>query len=958
MEYNELLKKYNEAIRYISLLEKENEELKIELAKNESIRIPENYEIEKANKDAEVLKEDSENYYLVDDSSSNREKLKVYLSLFKGREDVCAKRWVSRKTGSTGYSPFCQNEWVEGVCGKKNKVKCTKCQNQNFYKYDEDVLRKHLRGEEVLGLYPLDKDDMCYLIVMDFDKGKWQDEIKIVSEVCDEANIPYYIERSRSGEGGHIWFFFRERIKASKARKFASVILDKAMEKDSHISFDSYDRLIPSQDFMNKDGFGNLIALPFQKFPREKGNSVFVDEKFDMIDDQWALLSIIRKIHESEIEQYISLNSKKVNTEESMSRAVDVSKLDFPEELTIVLRNGIVIKKKGLSSKGIVFFRRMASYLNPEFYSKQAMRMSTYNTPRMTVVYEENESLLILPIGLMSKIIDQLAELKIPVNIIDEQESDVSIDVNFNGKLREEQKVAFENLVKYDNGVLSATTGFGKTVLGACLIAEKITSTLIIVHTKELALQWMDRLEEFLDIKYEVEPQFTKTGRIKKTKLIGQLGGGKKQLTGKIDIALVQSLINTDKTVKKLVNDYGMVIVDECHHAASPQYRQVLSQLRCKFIYGLTATPIRKDGHYRIIFMYCGPIRYKVDAKKKALERNFEHYVVPRFTSCRKPLYQEEKDWHISDQMKHVCENNVRNNLIVSDVDRVIEDGRNPIILTERSSHIEIIKSLMIDKPYEVIELSGRLKTKDRKIALQRIRNKAKDEKVVIIATGKLVGEGFDVPWLDTLFLGMPIAWKGTIAQYAGRLHREAEGKNEVCVYDYVDVHMSRMANMYSKRLSAYKNVGYKIKVSGINKNSGDEIYSGDNYFKDFTSDIRESSKSIILSVPFIQKRKYESIKEILFSKFNEGVRVVICIKEIEEYKEKTKVNMHRIFSELENNGIDVYQVQGLNYKFAIFDDEVVWYGGVSLLAGNRTEDSVIRIRSGALSDELLGVLE
>jgi len=821
MNYNELLKKYNKALKHISKLEEENRSLKFELGHDTNEQPPIEPYMQSSIKETTVVHE------AVDDTSSNKEKVELYLSLFRGREDVCAKRWVSNKTGNVGYSPYCLNEWISGLCGKKDRIKCSKCQNKKFIGLDKNTLRKHFKGEETLGLYPVDQEDKCYFIVMDFDKDNWQEEIITVVSVCKESNISYYVERSRSGDGGHIWYFFKEKMTASKARKFALNILDIAMDKDSNISFKAYDRLIPSQDFLIKEGFGNLIALPLQKGPRENANSVFVDEKFIMIEDQWKCLSDIKKISEIDIDKFIALNKKKniSHNELTIEDGANISKSDFPSKLMVILRNGIVIQKKEMSSKGIVFLRKMASYLNPEFYSKQAMRMSTYKTPRMTVVYEENESELILPIGVLMTLLDVMKSKDVNIVLKEERLYGKAIDISFSGELRNEQQIAFDKLTIHDNGVLSAT-------------------------------------------------------------------------------------------------------------------------------------PIRKDGHYRIIFMYCGPIRYKVDPKKQAIERDFEHYLVPRFTSCRKPLYQIEEDWHISDVMKHICESNMRNELIISDVDKVIEEGRNPIILTERSSHIELLKRLMVDKQYDVVELSGRLKTKERRKSLEIIRNRSSKDKMVIIATGKLVGEGFDVPWLDTLFLAMPIAWKGTITQYAGRLHRELEGKNEVRVYDYVDVHISKMAKMYSKRLTAYKGVGYKIKSEGVNKNDRDEIFSGDTYFNEFIADIGQSKKAIIISAPFIQKRKFESIKELLYRKYSEGIRVVVCIKEIEEYNERTKINMHKIYSELENNGINVIQIEGLNYKFAIFDNEIVWYGGVELLAGNRSTDSVIRIISGALSNELYGTLE
>ncbi len=395
--------------------------------------------------------------------------------------------------------------------------------------------------------------------------------------------------------------FFEDKVKASRARKFALIILDKAMEKDSSISFKAYDRLIPSQDFLQKDGFGNLISLPLQKVARKSENSVFVDADFKIIEDQWEHLSKIKRIPELEVNEFLSSNDKRIVNDKVLLKAgsINVAKSDFPTELEITLQNGILISKENMSSKGVVFLRRMASYLNPEFYSKQAMRMSTYNTPRMTVVYDENDSYIALPIGLLTNLLDNMQDLGIIIKVTDMRNVGRAIDVEFNGELRSEQETAFERMNMYENGVLSATTGFGKTVLGARLIAEKKTSTLILVHTKELALQWIERLEQFLDINYNV---------------------------------------------------------DECHHVSASNFSRILSQIKSKFIYGLTATPIRKDGHHHIIFMYCGPVRHKIDAKKQAEKRTFDHYIIPRFTSCRKPLYQNEEDWHISDVMKHLCE--------------------------------------------------------------------------------------------------------------------------------------------------------------------------------------------------------------------------------------------------------------------------------------------------------------
>ncbi len=957
---NESLRAHNKLLEELRLLKEENTYLKKEIIKLDPLFfMDDKYQETKENEiQNDSISEEGFNYKLVNENSPNWAKVELYLSLFQGRKDVCAKYWQSKTTEKYGYSPYCINEWKLGICGKKQRVKCSKCENQNFVALDSDSVREHFYGKELLGLYPIGKDDKCKLIVMDFDKRQWKEEVLTIRETCFKHKIPSYVERSKSGNGAHIWFFFEEWISASKARKFANVIVDKAMESEAMITFEAYDRLIPSQDFLIKDGFGNQIALPIQGKARENGNSLFIDETFNVIEDQWKYLASIELINESFVKDFIKSNTIKADsTDDSIYQNIKVGIEDFPKKVKISISSGISIQKAGFSAKGLVYLRRKAAYNNPEFFSKQAMRISTYKTPRMTIVYEENEKNITLPIGLYESFIEELNKLNVKYELNFDQIEGSDIDVSFLGTLREEQNLAFSELISHNTGVLSATTGFGKTVIGAKMICERKCSTLILVHTKELALQWIDRLEEFIDIKYTIPEDSSKRGRKKARRLIGQLGGGKKELTGKIDVALMQSMFE-NKNVKDIIDDYGMVIVDECHHVSSKSFSKIMRRTKAKYIYGLTATPIRKDGHHPIIFMYCGPIRYKVDPKKQAQKRSFKHYIIPRFTSCRKPLYQDEADWSITDIMKHLCESPSRNNLIVSDIDKIIAEGRNPIVITERTTHISILKSLMKDKNYEVIELSGNLKVKERKQALERIRTVSEKDKTVIIATGKLIGEGFDLARLDTLVMAMPISWKGRVTQYAGRLHREFEGKKEVQIYDYIDVHISMAEKMYSKRLSTYKSVGYKIKAQGIESNLGDGIFNGHNYFENFLKDINKCKDSIVISCPYLQKKRYEQIKNELFQKYSGSVRIIICIKDIEEYSERDKFFIHKATSEMINGGIDVVQISGNQHKFAVLDNEVVWYGGINLMGSNRIEDSIIRIESSELGNELLGVIE
>lgn len=945
MKYNELLEKY-------IILEEENRVLREEIKRLKIKYVAESAsEYKQASIGAEIPNYQVPSDYRVTQISSSHEKLSLYLSLFKGRSDVCAKKWKNK----SGYSPYCYNDFKPGLCNKP-KIKCSGCNNSNFAKPNHEQLKKHLLGEQVLGLYPMTTKDTCYLLAMDFDEATWKDDIAVVRRLCYANNIPVYAERSRSGEGCHLWFFFDKEIKASVARKFGMTILDLAMQESGNIRFDSYDRLFPSQDFLQKDGFGNLIALPLQKEARLKNNSVFIDDELEEIKDQWQYLSQVVKISEEFIVAFANAQNAatlmpEINNEAGKERCYQICKGDFPEVLVLERGKGVEINKEGITPRGLYFLRKMASYSNPEFYARQAMRQSTFRIPRVVSIYNESEKYIVLPRGVESLLLGCLDRSNIRYSIIDKRFVGRLLDLKFLGLLNQNQEAAFSEMNKYDEGVLSATTGFGKTVIGARIIAEKRVPTLILVHTKELAVQWKDRLEQFLEINENVE------NRKSKTSIIGQLGGGKKTLNGIVDIAIMQSMFEKDRDVKSLINHYGLIIADECHHISATNFSRILSAADSKYVYGLTATPVRKDGHHPIIFMQCGPIRYKVDAKQEAKMRDFYHFIVPRFTSARMPAFKKHDEWHITEIYQHICESSYRNKLIVTDIEQAISVGRNPLVLTERTGHIERLVEMMNDKDYEVIVLSGDLKPKIRKAALERIRSLSDGDKFVIVATGKLIGEGFDEARLDTLFMAMPIAWKGTIAQYAGRLHRNYKGKEEVFIYDYVDVHIPVLERMYHKRLTAYRSVGYSIKANTEGVGVESAIFNESDYFEHVVSDIKNAEKNILVSSPFMQKKKIDSIKELLVEKYNSGVRITLCIKKIEDYSDKQRVYTLKSTSEILKRGINVIQVAQNRYKFMIIDNKIVWYGGVDILGGSGNESSLIRIQNEELANELLGTI-
>ncbi len=523
----------------------------------------------------------------------------LFRSLFCGREDAYPVRWEGRK-GNSGYSPACANEWNRPFC-RKPHVKCSECENQDLKPVTDEVIRGHLLGEHTVGVYPLLSDETCWFLAVDFDKKPWREDVAIFLRTCNEIGVSVALERSRSGKGGHVWMFVDCPISASLARKFGCAILTRSMERRHQIGLDSYDRFFPSQDTMPKGGFGNLIALPLQRGPAEKGNSVFVNEAFEPYPDQWIFLSAIERIRSEKVEtivQEASRNGTILGVR--ISLADDGIEVDpwtlppskkkkdkpiqgpFPESVRIVQGNLIYIDKNGLPPAMLNRLIRLAAFQNPDFYKAQAMRLSTFGKPRIIGCAEDFPSYVGLPRGCLDDALELIKTHNIKPDLADERFGGTSINVTFRGELRPLQQEAAQQLFTHGYGILSAPTAFGKTVIAAWLIANRKVNTLVLVHRRQLMDQWRERLALFLGMPLEE---------------IGQVSGGKKKVTGSIDIGLIQSL-NRKGEIKDMVAEYGQIIVDECHHIPAFTFEQVLKQVKAKYIVGLTATPIRKDGHH------------------------------------------------------------------------------------------------------------------------------------------------------------------------------------------------------------------------------------------------------------------------------------------------------------------------------------------------------------------------
>ena len=733
---------------------------------------------------------------------STAEKMSIFRRLFRGRTDVYPIRWESKTTGKSGYAPACGNEWLAGVC-EKPRIKCGECNNRLLIPLSDQVIYEHLAGKRTIGVYPLLPDDTCHFLAADFDEAQWREDAKAFYQSCQELGVPVALEISRSGNGAHAWVFFSGSVSARDARRLGTAIISHTCARTRQLKLESYDRLFPNQDSMPKGGFGNLIALPLQKHPRENGCSVFVDADLRPYQDQWGFLASILPMPAHDLEPIIlratgnahPLDVTFIDEEdqkEPWKRSAAVSKKlvgPMPKSLTVTMANLIYFEKAELPQSLANRLIRLAAFQNPEFYKKQAMRFSVWDEPRVIGCAENHPNHIALPRGCLDAALALLRDNSIGCEMVDERYVGLPLDVAFAGTLRPDQEFAVAAMLHHDAGVLCAPTAFGKTVTAAAMIARRGVNTLVLVHRTELLKQWQERLQSFLGVGKGV---------------VGTIGGGKAKPTGKIDIAVMQSLSRQGE-VNPLVENYGHVIVDECHHVGAASFDAILKQAKAKYVLGLTATPIRRDGQQPIIFMQCGPTRHTA-AKPTGAPHDLA--VTPCMLHSRIDLPQEAG---IQDVFRHLAIDQARTDAIAAEVINAYGQGRKVLVLTERTEHLDAIQTALGDKVPSLFVLHGRIAKKQRAALIAELGALPPDAARVLLATGKLVGEGFDHPPLDTLVLAMPVSWKGTLQQYAGRLHREHATKTDVRIIDFVDTGHTALLRMWDKRQRGYRAMGYRL---------------------------------------------------------------------------------------------------------------------------------------------------
>lgn len=745
---------------------------------------------------------------------SPEEKIALFRKRFSGREDAFAARWESAKTGKSGYSPLCLNEWARPLCAKP-QVKCLECPHRRLAAVSDRFIRAHLIGHTesgkpfVMGVFPLEADDACRFLAADFDEGDFRAAALAFVKTCRARGIDALMERSRSGAGAHVWIFFSERVPAWLARRLGALLLTETMNAFPSLSFRSYDRFFPNQDFVPKGGFGNLIALPLQGEARVRGNTVFVDDDFTPLADQWSALAKARPLSAARTHAMVSSAQRRgeifaLPDEPAVPASTSVTVpapgtlrekliVALPEKISLTLRDGIFLEKSELPPALAAEVRRLAAFPNPNYFFAQRVRKSVRDIPRIISCGEETERHWVLPRGCFDALLDLLSANGVAAEIRDERFAGTPIGFEFHGTLREDQRSAFETLLKFDDGILFASTAFGKTVLATALIAARGVPTLVLVHRRQLAAQWRRTISEFLRI-----PEAH----------VGSLGSGVRKLTGTLDVAILSSLVRNGE-VDPAVGNYGHVVADECHHFAAFSYERVLRKCRAKYVLGLTATLARKDGLDPIVRMVCGPVRHRVAV---ALGTAFAHEVLVRAMDDEPPEILRGDDVLMADVYRWIGGNARRNAAVADDVFSELEKGRNPIVLTERTEHVERLVSILRERCGNVFALLGRLSEKARREVFAAMEALPESAPRVIVATGRCVGEGFDCPRLDTLFLAQPVSWSGTLAQYVGRLHRLHAGKRAVRVYDYVDVGLGVTRKMFARRRAAYAVLGYAIR--------------------------------------------------------------------------------------------------------------------------------------------------
>ena len=904
-----------------------------------------------------------------------------FMMFCRGRKDVYDLRYTNPRSGKNGYYTQCFNRWDRNChIQKKDGIRCKNCELRAYKPVTLPLIKAHMNGadpngNDVVAIYPMLENNLCQLLVFDFDnhaKGAeqddhantddgWKEEINALRHICRNLQVDAVVERSRSGRGAHLWIFFKEMIPARLARRFGFAMLEKGAESVNLKSFKYYDRMIPAQDALPEGGLGNVIALPLQGMALKSGNSAFVDENWNAYEDQLSVLSGTKRLTRQEIEDCLSLwycsgpDGKDDDIDEApWDKNSGIEAGSVKGTVHIVLADRIYIDSSGMPNKAKRQLRRMAAVSNRMYFQNQAMDMPNYDESRFIYLGSDEGKYIVLPRGLREELLKKFDQAGVRYRIEDKRTEGRKLNISFMGDLRESQVPAVETMLENETGILHAATAFGKTVVCCDMIARRSLSTLILVDRTDLMNQWLKRLEEFLDIDEELPEYQTKTGRIKKRKsLIGNLQGAHDTLTGIVDVAMIRSLKKKDG-FHPMLKEYSQVYFDECHHAASDSAMEVLQEINAKYVYGVTATPKRGDGKEKINELLIGPVRYRFTAKDRAEEQNIDHLVYPRFTRTVK-THRLSKTPYGNDAFELIRNNDVRDEQIVRDVADCVKAGRTPVVLTKYVDHAKKLSERLKIYADRVILLTGADGTKARRAQVEELHQVKDSESLILVGTGSLLGEGFDFPRLDTLFMATPVSGESVVEQYVGRLNRDYEGKENVIVYDYVDSHIPKFDKMYAARLRAYKKIGYELCVNACGeKQVANAIYDMESYAEIYWRDIEEAISDVIISSPRLNNQKVNHLIALLGKRQELGVKVTIVTWHPDAYKYGRDDVRMELMERLRKAGFEIRLVEETCEHYAVIDRNIVWYGSMNLLSKEDAEDNLMRVCSKEIAAELL----
>ena len=904
-----------------------------------------------------------------------------FMMFCRGRKDVYDLRYTNPRSGKNGYYTQCFNRWDRNChIQKKDGIRCKNCELRAYKPVTLPLIKAHMNGadpngNDVVAIYPMLENNLCQLLVFDFDnhaKGAeqddhantddgWKEEINALRHICRNLQVDAVVERSRSGRGAHLWIFFKEMIPARLARRFGFAMLEKGAESVNLKSFKYYDRMIPAQDALPEGGLGNVIALPLQGMALKSGNSAFVDENWNAYEDQLSVLSGTKRLTRQEIEDCLSLwycsgsDGKDDDIDEApWDKNSGIEAGSVKGTVHIVLADRIYIDSSGMPNKAKRQLRRMAAVSNRMYFQNQAMDMPNYDESRFIYLGSDEGKYIVLPRGLREELLKKFDQAGVRYRIEDKRTEGRKLNISFMGDLRESQVPAVETMLENETGILHAATAFGKTVVCCDMIARRSLSTLILVDRTDLMNQWLKRLEEFLDIDEELPEYQTKTGRIKKRKsLIGNLQGAHDTLTGIVDVAMIRSLKKKDG-FHPMLKEYSQVYFDECHHAASDSAMEVLQEINAKYVYGVTATPKRGDGKEKINELLIGPVRYRFTAKDRAEEQNIDHLVYPRFTRTVK-THRLSKTPYGNDAFELIRNNDVRDEQIVRDVADCVKAGRTPVVLTKYVDHAKKLSERLKTYADRVILLTGADGTKTRRAQVEELHQVKDSESLILVGTGSLLGEGFDFPRLDTLFMATPVSGESVVEQYVGRLNRDYEGKENVIVYDYVDSHIPKFDKMYAARLRAYKKIGYELCVNACGeKQVANAIYDIESYAEIYWRDIEEAISDVIISSPRLNNQKVNHLIALLGKRQELGVKVTIVTWHPDAYKYGRDDVRMELMERLRKAGFEIRLVEETCEHYAVIDRNIVWYGSMNLLSKEDAEDNLMRVCSKDIAAELL----